>query len=73
MTAEAKKTTAKKTPKSVDRPALKKKLKALKKVREEVKTAKDIVKLERVRRQYRRVTHALRSSAVAKPKAVKAD
>lgn len=74
MTAgEGKKKSDVKGKRTVDRGTLKKKLKALKKGREEAKTSKDIVKLERIRRQYRRVTHALRRAAPPKAKAVKAE
>lgn len=73
MTAAEKKATDKKTPKPVDRGKLKKKLKTLKTAREEAKTAKEATKLERIRSQYRRVTHALRKTAAPKGKKVKAD
>lgn len=73
MTAEEKKTNKGKGGKTADRATLKKKLAALKKVREETKSSKDSVKLERIRRQYRRVTHALRRLALPKPKKVKAE
>jgi hypothetical protein len=56
-----------------DRTALKTKLKDLKKKREEARGAHDAAQLERIRRRYRRVTHALRRLAPPKPKAVKAE
>lgn len=74
MMAEAEKSGvkagAKKTPKK-DRPAVKAQLKTLKKAREEAKEAKDKPKLARIRRRYRRATHALRSSAPPKGKKAK--
>lgn len=74
MTAEeGKKGAAKKNRKTPDRAALKKKLKALKKGREEAKTKKEISTLARIRRQYRRLTRALRRTAAPKPKVVKAE
>jgi hypothetical protein len=73
MTAAEKKAPAKKAPQPVDRAKLKKKLKTLKASREEAKTAKEAGKLERIRSQYRRVTHALRKTAAPKGKKVKAE
>jgi hypothetical protein len=71
-TAEEKKKPARKAaPK--DRAVLKTKLKALKKAREEARKARETQKLERIRRDYRRVTHALRRLAPPKPKATKTE
>jgi hypothetical protein len=72
MTEAGKKAPAKKAG-TKDRVALKKKLKELKKAREEARGGHDAVKLERIRRTYRRVNHALRRLAPPKPKAVKAE
>lgn len=54
-----------------DRAAVKARLKELKKAREEAKEAKDSEKLARIRRSYRRTTHALRRTAAPKPKKAK--
>lgn len=73
MGAEAKQKTGAKKPAApkVERPALKKRLKTLKQEREAAKAAKDETTLERVRRKYRRTTHALRRTAAPKAKAAK--
>ena len=75
MAAEAGKTgtkagAVKKTAKR-ERPALKAQLGTLKKAREEAKEAKDGAKLARIRRRYRRATHALRKTAPPKGKKAK--
>ena len=62
---------AKTTAVKKDRPAIKAQLKTLKKAREEAKEAKDGTKLARVRRRYRRATHALRITAAPKGKKAK--
>ena len=71
MAAEAKKTGEKKPAKKVERPALKAKLKTLKKAREAAKESKDETALTRARRNYRRTTHALRATAPPKGKKAK--
>lgn len=68
--AAEKKTPEKKAAKK-DRPALKARLKSLKRSREEAKESKDDTALARIRRRYRRATHALRRTAAPKAKAAK--
>jgi hypothetical protein len=69
--AAEKKAGEKKAPAKKDRPAIKARLKALKKSREEAKESKDADALARIRRRYRRATHALRRTAPPKAKAAK--
>jgi len=72
MAAETgKKSAAKKPAVKKDRAAVKATLKPLKKAREEAKDAKDAKKLASVRKQYRKATHALRSTAAPKGKQAK--
>ena len=72
MSAEAVKKSAEKKPTAKkDRAAVKAQLKPLKKAREEAKEAKDGPKLARIRRRYRRATHALRKTAPPKGKKAK--
>ena len=74
MTAEAgKKSGGKKPTAPKDRAANKALLKSLKKEREAAKEAKDRGKLAAVRKKYRSVTHALRSTAAPRDKKVKKD
>jgi len=69
--AAEKKAGAKKAAATKDRPALKARLKTLKKAREQAKESKDDTALARIRRRYRRATHALRRTAAPKAKAAK--
>jgi hypothetical protein len=72
MAAETVKQSGGKKPASKkDRAAIKAQLKPLKKAREEAKEAKDDEKLARIRRDYRRATHALRKTAPPKAKKAK--
>jgi hypothetical protein len=72
MAAETvKKSGAKKPAAKKDRAEIKARLKPLKKAREEAKEAKDDKKLELIRRDYRRATHALRKTAAPKAKKAK--
>jgi len=72
MAAEAVKKSGEKKPAvKRDRAAIKARLKPLKKAREEAKEAKDETKLARIRRDYRRTTHALRKAAAPKGKKAK--
>jgi hypothetical protein len=73
MTAETEKKQggAKKPAVKKERTAVKAQLKKLKKAREEAKAGKDETLLTRIRRNYRRVTHALRRTAAPKAKAAK--
>lgn len=54
-----------------ERPAIKAALKSLKKAREAAKDAKDAKKLAGIRKNYRKATHALRSTAAPKGKKAK--
>ena len=72
MAAEAGKKTGEKKPAvKKERPAIKATLKPLKKAREEAKEAKDAKKLAGIRKEYRKATHALRSTAAPKGKKAK--
>jgi len=70
-TEKVKKSGEKKPAAKKDRAAVKARLKPLKKAREEAKEAKDEKKLARIRRDYRRATHALRKTAAPKAKKTK--
>ena len=67
----AKKTGGRQPAAKKDRAAVKARLKPLKKAREEAKENKDEKKLARIRRDYRRATHALRKTAAPKAKKTK--
>jgi hypothetical protein len=70
-TKAAKKSGEKKPAVKKERSAIKASLKPLKKAREAAKESKDAKKLASIRKDYRKATHALRSTAAPKGKKAK--